>query len=208
MTHTLHRLGTPENLKDDYLIVARCEKGINRKDSRFKLRQIYQLFRENHVVNYGDSRTGIMLTLSENELDQGLKDGAPINGLFRSMDDVMNVIKGIAEKDLGLCVVISGLYGEILKGCEKLKIKPHTVNNSLGIWGRTDLLPEDKYLELSTMCGHGMIGLNLIKDVIDRIKRKKVLLEEGAIILGKHCICGAFNMERAARLLKNFVPQK
>jgi hypothetical protein len=69
-------------------------------------------------------------------------------------------------------------------------------------------LPEDKYLELSTMCGHGMIGLNLIKDVIDRIKRKKVPLEEGAIILGKHCICGAFNMERAARLLKNFVTQK
>jgi len=148
-----------------------------------------------------------MLTLSENELDQGLKDGAPINGLFRSMDDVMNVVKGIVEKDLGLCVVISGLYDEIVKGCEKLKIKPHTINNSLGIWGRTDLLPEDKYLELSTMCGHGMIGINLIKDVIDQIRRKKASLEEGTLILGKHCICGAFNTERAARLLKRFAAQ-
>jgi hypothetical protein len=197
-----------ENLGDDYIFVVRCEREINYTNSRFKLLKIYEIFRDNNVVNYGNPKTGSILTLSESELDEGIKDGAPINGVFRSIQDVRNVIKGFIDNDFGLSVVISGLYDDIQGCCGKLKIKPHTVNNSLGIWGRTELLPEKEYLEMTTMCGHGLIGVGLIKDVMEQIKKSRISLEEGALNLGKGCICGAFNTERAQKLLHKLVEEK
>jgi hypothetical protein len=38
MTHTLHRLGAPEDLGDDYVIFAMSAKGINEEGSAPKLR--------------------------------------------------------------------------------------------------------------------------------------------------------------------------
>ena len=40
MSHSLHRYGTVEDLKNDFCMYARCARGVNRDDPGDKLRKI------------------------------------------------------------------------------------------------------------------------------------------------------------------------
>ena len=42
MTHTLHRVGTPENLSEDYIFICLPANGINDAGSDPKLQEFYQ----------------------------------------------------------------------------------------------------------------------------------------------------------------------
>ena len=43
MTHTLHREGSVESLKKDYLMYARCSRGINLEGAEPKVRRIVEI---------------------------------------------------------------------------------------------------------------------------------------------------------------------
>ena len=106
------------------------------------------------------------------------------------------------EIDLGLSVVVSGLHDEVEKCCRNAGLKRHTVNQSLGRWGRIDRLPSEEVLEINTMCGHGMVAVGLIEEIAGRVRAGELTAEEGAEELFKPCMCGIFNPVRAAGLLK------
>ena len=82
----------------------------------------------------------------------------------------------------------------------------HTVENSLGIFGQYKRLPADEILQLTTMCGHGMVPANLVERVITEIKQGKKSVREGAVELTRPCHCGIYNPIRAERLLGRLVP--
>ena len=94
---------------------------------------------------------------------------------------------------MGISVIVSGLMDEVGECCHKAGLTPHTVNLSLGIYGRLDKLPGEKPMEIMTMCGHGMITADLIWHMVNRIKKGLVTSEEAARQLGALCICGVFN---------------
>ncbi|MPN36157.1 hypothetical protein SDC9_183664 [bioreactor metagenome] len=102
-------------------------------------------------------------------------------------------------------MIVSGLFDEVHQCCKQAGLKPHTVNTSLGIYGCTEKLPEEGILEIHTMFGHGMVPYNLIKDMIDQIKAGKTTCREAAEKMGKGCICGIFNIERAQKLLQDLL---
>jgi hypothetical protein len=85
-------------------------------------------------------------------------------------------------------------------------LEKHTVENSLGIFGRIRRLPSEEMLQLTTMCGHGMVPANLVEKVVAEIKRGKKTMREGAVELTRPCHCGIYNPVRAERLLKRLVP--
>jgi hypothetical protein len=91
--------------------------------------------------------------------------------------------------------------------CCKLqaKLTPHTAALSLGIWGKTELLPERKKLDIHTMCGHAMVPVVLMDSVIAKVKQQKLTVEEAAVELTKPCVCGVFNPTRAAELLQRLL---
>ncbi|MGI6605388.1 MAG: hypothetical protein ACOX2S_10285 [bacterium] len=70
----------------------------------------------------------------------------------------MAFLQGLKKKDLGFSVVISGCWEEVLPACQDAGVTPHTINYSLGVWGRKDRLPNDDILAVTTMCGHHMIS--------------------------------------------------
>lgn len=72
----------------------------------------------------------------------------------------------------------------------------------LGIRGKPTRLPEDEILEITTMCGHGMISQYLAHQTLLDIKRGKCTSQEAAEFLATPCICGVFNPKRAQRLLE------
>ncbi len=58
MTNTLHRQGSAESLKNDYIIFAHTAKGITRGGSAPKLREFMRICLKYRPANIGDSRQG------------------------------------------------------------------------------------------------------------------------------------------------------
>ena len=115
------------------------------------------------------------------------------------------VLHELKEAELGTSVVVSGLVEVTDQLCQQVGLKMHTVEFSGGIHGKLELLPERPILEISTMCGHGLVASNLVKEMIRQVKRGKKAVEEAAIVLAKPCQCGVFNTKRAEELLKKLL---
>ena len=71
----------------------------------------------------------------------------------------------------------------------------------MGIWGKTDRLPSEDVLRVSTMCGHGMLSFNLIKDLAQKVAKKRMTSQQAAEKLAGLCHCGVFNPVRAVRII-------
>jgi len=203
MTHTLHRIGSDESLKEDYVVLVMPSKDINHEGSGPKLRRFLEMALEAGAVKIGDARLG-------NQYHQGgidtllnnVEDRAVVHGVFKDQDALIRILQDLKEAKLGLSVVVSGLFDEVEACCNQVGLKGHTINQSLGRWGRTDRLPSQEILEINTMCGHGMVTVGLIEEVIEEVKNGGCTPEEGGERLFKPCMCGIFNPHRAVKLIR------
>lgn len=204
MTHSLHRVGTEENLRNDYVVFAMSAKGVNDAMSGERMREFYHIARKHNPINMGDMKTGNWFIVKESDIEGHIQDTSIVHAVYTDMDTVSAVLKDLMEADLGVSIVVSGLLGPVKHECHKLGMKPapHTVEYSLGVWGKTTLLPEENVLEISTMCGHGQVAFGLIQDSVSEIKAGRTTPELAAKRLAEPCVCGIFNPVRAAELLK------
>lgn len=204
MTHTLHRQGTTENLQDDYVVFAMSAKGINDVNSAEQMRKFFQIVSRHNPLNLGDMKTGNTYSQNLEQLETRVQDTSIVHAVYDNLDTVSDVLAELIQADLGLSVVVSGLLEPVRECCSKLgrSPAPHTVEYSLGIWGKKELLPDPAVLEISTMCGHGQVAFNLIKSSVQDIKRGRITSEQAARNLAEVCVCGVFNPLRAAKLLK------
>jgi hypothetical protein len=85
--------------------------------------------------------------------------------------------------------------------CRETGITRHSVEYSLGFSGRVEKLPDSTVLELTTMCGHGMVSANFAKKMIDWSKENRRSPAELARTMARFCSCGVFNISRAERIL-------
>ena len=204
MTNTLHRQGTPESLKHDYVIFAHTAKGITREGSAPKLQEFMRICLKHNPVNMGDSKQGNIhqddIDIQRLIADQG--DGAGAAAVFTDLDTLQKVIEELIRTNLGISINISGLLGGVHACCRKAGVMPHSAEQSLGFWGAKDRLPEREILELNTLCGHGMVSFNLIRKMIEYVKLRRLSPKKAATILAKCCECGVFNPVRAEMLLE------
>ena len=199
MTHSLHRRGTAESLSGDYVILCLPAVGFNDENHDSKLREFLRIALRHDPVNIG----AIMLGNMYSHKAQEVVDAAHgiVHAVFVSKDVVSEVLKDLKEADLGMSVVVSGIYENVDECAEKAGLKHHTANFSLGIWGKTEKLPSNDILEVTTMCGHVMISTKLVKSMVDEVKAGRKTPEEAAKVLAPQCACGIFNPTRAAKLL-------
>jgi hypothetical protein len=204
MTNTLHRQGAPESLKNDYVIFAHTAKGITREGSALKLQEFMRICLKYHPVNIGDSKQG---NIHQDDIDiqklisnQG--DGAGAAAVFTDLDTLQKVVEELIQVNLGISIIISGLFDGVQQCCRKAGIERHSAEHSLGFWGTKDRLPEREILEFNTMCGHGMISFNLIRKMIEYVKLRRLTPKKAAKIMAKCCECGVFNPVRAEMLLE------
>lgn len=204
MTHTLHRVGSPRSLQNDFVVMLMSSKKINREGSSPKFRRFLKMALDHGAVKIGDAGLG-------NEYHQGGVDkvienvcerSVVVHAVFTDLAKVKKFLKTVKAADFGLSVIVSGLFDKVGEICHEVGIEMHTVDQSLGRWGRTDKLPPQDILEINTMCGHGMVAVNLIQDVINDVKKGACTPEEGAERLFRPCQCGVFNPHRTARLLR------
>ncbi|HOQ99575.1 MAG TPA: hypothetical protein PLJ35_12205 [Anaerolineae bacterium] len=203
MTHTLHRLGTPESLHDDYVVLAMSGKGVNETGSHVPLRRFMEIALELNPVNAGESRTGNILTRSIDEVMAGIEDISTIHAVYTDPASVATLLRRVSEEQLGISVVVSGLFDRVCSTAGEAGVRQHTVEYSLGVWGQVDRLPNTDVLQIVTMCGHNMVTAESIERAVRDIRQGRATPLDAARALAGKCVCGIFNPVRAARLLKN-----
>ncbi len=195
MTHSLHRRGNIEVLKGDYVVLAMFAAGINDKyqDSRKKLIRIGEILKHHNPIN-------IMP-------EAAWKISPTITATYSDIKIVKKVIKALKKEDLEISIVVSGLLTEIQNVATKVDLNLHTVHLSLGIFGKKELLPSEKILETTTMCGHHCISPQSVEYHVHLIKDGKISVEKAAKKLKKPCVCGIFNLSRAVQILNTLVKE-
>jgi hypothetical protein len=193
LTHSLHRRGSKDELKSDFVILAMLAEKVNDKtpNARQRLFHIANILKQYNPTNIIPKRAW--------------KISPVISASFTDMKTVKKVIKTLKQEDLGISIVISGLISEIQKLLEEIGLNMHTVHLSLGIFGRKELLPSEKILEITTMCGHHCISPQSVEYYVELIKNGKISIEKAVEKLTKPCVCGIFNQERAINILNELI---
>jgi len=106
------------------------------------------------------------------------------------------------EKGYPISVCLSGLFDDIHECCRANELTEHSYLHSLGYFGKVDWLPSADEMELVTMCGHGLIAVNRIRDRVAKLKQGEMTLREAVEDLVKPCVCGIVNFDRAEEVLK------
>lgn len=204
MSHSLHRYGTEENLQNDYTFYARASRWVNREGCGPKLRKILDIVLSEKPVNYGSSQAGksVKAGLDPKEYATTLDNAYGVACCFSNKEAIKRILIKLKEADTGISIVTGGLIDEIVEIAEAVDLKPHTAFLSLGIHGKKALLPEEQVLELTTMCGHGLVSAKLTEAVLKKVAAGKITPEEGAHLLAQPCPCGIFNTDRCEELLK------
>jgi hypothetical protein len=180
-------------------------RGFTYEDSERKMQKVWGVlarFRD-RIVNYGNVTKGNRQQVTFEELQT--VQSRLIHAVFADRETLQECLRDLAAADVGVSVVVSGLYDEVLDACEESGLTPHTVNLSLGIHGRTDRLPAPEVLEITTMCGHAMISAALVRKVLEDVEIGRSSAEEAARELSRLCVCGIFNPERAEAVLQKLV---
>ncbi len=207
MTHSLHRRGSPESLRDDYVLLATAAAGVNHEGSKDKLRRVLEIVYEEEPANVGSYETGtIYAGVSMEDIKASLAEVPRVRCCFSSREKMKRVLQRVKEMDLGISITVSGLIDEVLEMARELGIKPHSINLSLDIWGKKEELPSEEVLEFVTMCGHGLISKDLVEKCIADVRSGKRTPRQAAELIARPCVCGIFNPDRAENLLARYAP--
>ncbi|MFP4482185.1 MAG: hypothetical protein ACLFN0_05245 [Thermovirgaceae bacterium] len=201
MTHTLHRRGSEESLKDDFVVFAIAAQSVNAKNSAPKFEKFFEIVKKHNPSNMGDMKKGNKYMLGLEGVGKDMMDNSIVHAVFNDEETLSVVLKELKTADLGLSIVVSGIVHSIDQCCRKNEMKMHTVERSLGIWGKKEKLPEEPVLEISTMCGHGMIPFDLVDKMAEEVANGKTKLKDAAETIASQCVCGVVNTPRVERIL-------
>jgi len=216
MTNTLHRYGTAESFRDDFVLFAIPCKGKNEIGAVDRLREFLRICEKHDPVNIGNSDFGSYRPSADlgpnvhwnrdelpdhQQVVEGVHRTATAAAVFGSAENAESCLGELIDADLGLSINVSTSVEGAQQLAKSCGIERHSVEYSLGFEDAHDLLPDGKVLELSTMCGHGMVSANLAKKMLDMVKEGRRSPKSAAITLARFCPCGVFNPKRAERLL-------
>jgi len=226
MTNTLHRYSehyafapplAPQPVKNDFIVFAMASRGVNDDDLVEKYRAFLRLALKHKPVNIGDATKGGMLRprrdlnptahwkreqlASPDEVIAGIEGHTTVAAVFDDYENMKGFVDEVRDASLGISINISAPIDEAQRCCRETGIARHSVEYSLGFCGRVDKLPDATVLELSTMCGHGMLSANFVKKMIDWVKENRRSPVEVSRTMARFCSCGVFNTSRAERIL-------
>lgn len=203
MTHSLHRCGRLQ--EKDYVWLLYHVKGINDDNLTDRMRNALAIVEDVGSVNWGDVKSGPIVCLSPEEVKAKLTDKSRLRGVFTSADQIQRFLTKMKGADLGLCVIITGPLDKVLDACHTAGITPHTINYSIGIFGKKEAVADAETLAITTMCGHHMIPDRYVDKTRSKVGRGKTRPEKAALKMAQMCPCGIFNQERARELLESEV---
>jgi hypothetical protein len=208
MTHSLHREGTRDSLEHDYVLFIFPARGFNYAGSAPKVRRLMEFVYQTGPCNtlVSTLRRNLYSGVTPDEILNRIQDGTRAYAVFDNKAKIKEILLRIQKADEGISIIVSGLIDGIRDLTTEMGINPHTINLSLGILGDTDRLPPPDIRQYTTMCGHGMVSPNLVRDLIRRVKKRKLSPWEASVILASPCVCGIVNPHRSEKLLHKTTP--
>jgi hypothetical protein len=218
MTNTLHRFGAPETQREDYIVFAMASKGINDAGATEKLQSFLRLCVKHGPVNVGHALTGGMYRPSANltplahwsrpadanpeAVVASIEEPSTVAAVFDDVTKVEALLRDLKAANLGISINISSLADDANACCKRAGITRHSIEYSLGFHGDLNQLPDRHVLELSTMCGHGMLSHNFARKMIDMVRENRRTPQQAATYMARFCTCGIFNLTRAVQVLE------
>jgi len=199
MTHSLHRCGKLQ--EKDFVWLLYHVKGVNDQNFVERLRKAIGIVEEVGSVNWGDVKSGPIVSVPLEEIKAKVTEKSRIRGAFTAKDQAVKFLKKLKEADLGFCVIIAGLLDQVFSACKEAGVTPHTMNYSLGVFGNRKLLADEDTLAITTMCGHHMIPDGFVAETRQAVKEGRMSAEKAGLEFAKLCPCGIFNQERAKELM-------
>ena len=203
MTHTLHRTGDLQTIKEDFPMLAHVARGFNDQGASPRLKQIALTMTKHTDLHFGDCKVGNKYQMDPAGIMDKLTVGCQV--VFKDKESLIGCMKELKQIDQGISIVVSGLFDEVFDCCNKAGLKPPLIEFALGVHGNTKRLWPPEILDFVTMCGHGLVSGRLVKRMVADIKKNKTTVEKAAIELAKPCLCGIFNPYRAGKLLQKMV---
>ncbi len=209
MTHTLHRAGDADSFRDDYILFAMVAKGRNDEGAVEKLRTFLRICATHKPVNMGNGDVTAYHpsrsaggTPDYESVIAGVSKPNSVAAEFDSKEKVEAALRDVIKADLGISVNLSTSVERAHECCRDTGLKRHSVEYSLGFLDPHNHLPSSQVVELSTMCGHGLVSNTLAEKMIASVKENSRAPEEAAAYLASFCPCGVYNPARAKRLLE------
>jgi hypothetical protein len=133
-----------------------------------------------------------------------------IGVVYTDLDKIRALLEDLQGEWLGnnrreglpISIVCSGLFGDVTDCCRQAGLTPHTYLHSLGFFGNSQALPGARELEIMTMCGHGLVSLGRIQQLVSELREGLITASEAADNIAKPCVCGIVNRDRAAEVIR------
>ena len=217
MTNTLHRYGSAESFRDDYILFAIPCKGKNDEGAIDKLKTFLRICQKHGPSNMGNGDCGSFKpTPKMNPTQHWNRDPSPdfenvikgvhktgtVTAVFDSREAAEACLRDVVEANLGLSINMSTSIEGAHNAAQSCGIHRHSVEYSLGFADPHDHLPNSQVLELSTMCGHGMVSFNFARKMLDMVREGRRSPDQAVATLARFCPCGVYNPARAKRILE------
>lgn len=217
MTNTLHRYGNSSSFHDDFILFCIPSPGKNDLGAVEKQKAFLRVCAKHNPVNMGNGNRGSFKP--ERHLDptshwnrdlspdwegviEGVSKPGTVAAVFDSKEKAEACLREVIDADLGLSVNMSTSVGGAKEVAACCGIPRHSVEYSLGFRDPHDHLPNSQVLQLSTMCGHGMVSFNMARKMLDMVREGRRTPEQAVATLARFCPCGVYNPARARRLLE------
>ena len=201
MTHSLHRQGSIDSLREDYVVLSFGDT--------YFLATLRARFRRKFPRGYAMLER-VLLQLGIRKILRAIRTFRPKEEpksavVLNSKEELHSYLKRVKEANTGKSIIVSGVFDEVNSCLKELGLCPHTVQFSLGHFGRTELLPRPEVLEVTTMCGHHMVSPRLVETLVSDVATGKATPEGTVQVMARLCSCGIFNQSRAAKIIEDLV---
>ncbi len=203
MTHSLHRRGSYEELKNDFVVLGCPATGVNKVGSAPKTQEFLSICYKHGPINLGDMKTGNIYNTTMDDILASVTDGTIVQCTFDNRDKIVTLLKELKDRRPGISVIISGITDVVQQCMHEAGLGPiHSLEYSLGTWGAIERLPDYPILKLLTMCGHAMIASDLVGKMIRDIKRGRRTIRDCCVEMAQCCTCGNFNVTRGENIFR------
>ena len=114
MTHTLNRKGLSEERPGEEIVVLCMVTQQEKEQKKEAMRQMVKT-----IMGYKpDNIIGAPLGLGEEAIIDLCAEAAVVTAVFSEKADVISLVKDIKEQQLGISVVLSGLFGDVREICK------------------------------------------------------------------------------------------
>jgi hypothetical protein len=193
-----------DSLRSDYVFLCTPVIGVNSQGAAEKMLKMLDILLDVGTTNIGFYSHGSLMTgINFDSVRKDFNNNSRLRCCFDDREKLREVLRRLKAEDAGLSITISGPIAEILQMAGDLSLKPHTINISCGVFGKKELLSGETEMEITTMCGHGMIASRLVKDTISRLYTGEIDLDGAVQRLGEPCTCGIYNPTRTREILQN-----